>query len=307
MSRRVNLILLSAAVFSITACSDFAAEKDKASTTNQNNTKYVFSNPEDPLLQALKKQNAEIEVSGQNSKAPQIKDDEYSVDLNSIKKSNSTDSMVSDIDKILVKEVSNDSKTIYSSNGLNTAPVEDIYVSSIKESELRQNSWQTQAPQIQVSAIESNEILNSNSSIKIESSGENNILESNSAKVGECYGKVKVLGKYKTVQERVVVQPEKINIETIPAKYEMVTEDFVTKEQSVRYIEVPATYKTVQKQVIVEPEKRKVVTIPAKYETITERVMVQPARKVWKKGRGLIEKKGSDGEIMCLVEEPAVY
>jgi len=81
----------------------------------------------------------------------------------------------------------------------------------------------------------------------------------------------------------------------------MVEQDVIVKEEGVKFIEIPATYKTVTEVVTVEPEKREVRTIPARYKTVQERVMTKPATKVWKKGRGLIEKAGSDGEIMCLV------
>ena len=48
--------------------------------------------------------------------------------------------------------------------------------------------------------------------------------------------------------------------------------------------------------------------IPAKYEVQTERVLVKEARQYWKAGQGPITRKDEvTGEIMCLVEEPAVY
>lgn len=57
-------------------------------------------------------------------------------------------------------------------------------------------------------------------------------------------------------------------------------------------------------------EEQKVLAriIPAKYEIETERVLVKEARQVWKPGRGAKEKVSqTTGEILCLVEEPAVY
>lgn len=127
------------------------------------------------------------------------------------------------------------------------------------------------------------------------------------AEVGQCYGKVRVAGTFKQVMDKVVVEPERVRKQTIPAKYRTEEQDVVVREETTKYIEIPATYKIVTEQVVVEPEKKKITTIPAKYKTVQERVMVKPASKVWKKGRGLIEKPGSDGEIMCLVEEPAKY
>lgn len=130
---------------------------------------------------------------------------------------------------------------------------------------------------------------------------------SSDAEVGQCYGKVRIAGTFKEVEEKVVVEPEKVKKQTIPAKYNYVDEEVIIREQTVKFVEIPATYKIATENIVIEPEKKQIVTIPAKYKTVKERVMVKPAAKVWKKGRGLIEKVGGDGEIMCLVEEPAEY
>ncbi len=144
-------------------------------------------------------------------------------------------------------------------------------------------------------------------SIPSEDYGSDESQPSSDAEVGQCYGKVRTKGTSKQVAERVVVEPERIRKQNIPAKYKFVNDEVVVREEGVKYIEIPATYKTVSEQVVVEPEKKEVRTIPARYKTVSERVMVQPAQKVWKKGRGLIERRSTDGEIMCLVEEPAKY
>lgn len=68
---------------------------------------------------------------------------------------------------------------------------------------------------------------------------------------------------------------------------------------------VEGTEETVQ---ISEEQEVLARIIPAKYEIQTERVLVREARQVWKPGRGATEKVDqSTGEILCLVEEPAVY
>ncbi len=127
------------------------------------------------------------------------------------------------------------------------------------------------------------------------------------ASVGECYGRVKVAGQFKDVMESVEVEPAKTKTEVIPAKYGYKSEEMIVKEEAYKFVQIPATYKNVVETVVVEPERKEVVTIPAKYNDVTERVMIKPATKVWKKGRGLIQKTGEDGEVMCLREEPAVY
>jgi len=105
------------------------------------------------------------------------------------------------------------------------------------------------------------------------------------AKAGECYAKVFIPAKYKTVSEKVLKQEASEKIEIIPARYEWVTEKVLEKEAT-----------------------RKFVEVPARYEWVEEKVLEKEAHQVWKKGRGPIEKvDNSTGEIMCLVEIPASY
>jgi hypothetical protein len=59
---------------------------------------------------------------------------------------------------------------------------------------------------------------------------------------------------------------------------------------------------------MVEPEKVSYKVIPATFKEVKEKVLVSPARQVWKKGNGPITKiDNTTGEIMCLMEEPAKY
>jgi len=107
------------------------------------------------------------------------------------------------------------------------------------------------------------------------------------ARPGECYAKVLIPAVRDSKTERVQVSEErKVLARIIPAKYEVQTERIQVSEE---------------KKVLAR-------IIPAKYEVQTERVLVTPARKFWKAGHGPITKKDEvTGEIMCLVEEPAVY
>ena len=213
---------------------------------------------------------------------------------------------------------------------IDTKNLNDELKSSLKQLNLNQAQMQRPASQnydvrvtpkvipavnIPLATTEVQQAENQNAQPVISSQSENLVSENNSvpepisgdAQVGQCYGKVKVAGKYKSVTEEVVVEPAKTKTEIIPAKYGYKTEEVVIKEESFKYVQIPARYKTIREEVVIEPEKKQIITIPAQYKAVTERVMVKPARKVWTKGRGLIEKPGEDGEIMCLKEEPAVY
>lgn len=107
------------------------------------------------------------------------------------------------------------------------------------------------------------------------------------AKPGECYAKVLIPAVRETTNERVQVSEErKVLARIVPAKYEIQTERVQVSEE---------------KKVLAR-------IIPARYETTTERVLITPARTFWKPGHGPVTRKNEvTGEIMCLVEEPAVY
>src|SRR5262245_8138128 len=71
---------------------------------------------------------------------------------------------------------------------------------------------------------------------------------------------------------------------------------------------IPAEYSEVQEQVLVRDAYRREIQVPALYNTYFEKVLERPARQVWKPGRGTVEKVDPNtGEILCLVEEEAVY
>ncbi len=79
------------------------------------------------------------------------------------------------------------------------------------------------------------------------------------AHAGECYAKVVIPAKYKTVEDRVLVQEASNKISIIPAKYEWV-----------------------DKKVEVTPASKKLKTIPASYKKVTEEIEVKPATQAWK-------------------------
>ncbi len=78
------------------------------------------------------------------------------------------------------------------------------------------------------------------------------------AKAGECYAKVVIPAKYKTVNERILVQEASNKIKIIPAKY-----------------------KWVEEKVEVTPASEKLVTIPPKYKKVSEIIEVKPALRSW--------------------------
>jgi len=93
-----------------------------------------------------------------------------------------------------------------------------------------------------------------------------------------------------------------------PAQYKKETKQITLKEVSYKIDIVPAKYEVVKEKVLVKQASQKLKTIPPVYENVSEKVLVSAAYTTWKKGRGLVERiDGTTGEIMCLVEVPAVY
>ncbi len=72
---------------------------------------------------------------------------------------------------------------------------------------------------------------------------------------------------------------------------------------------IPAVRETKSERVQISEEQKVLARIvPAQYRVETEQVKVREARQYWKPGHGAVEKVNqATGEILCLVEEPALY
>ena len=128
------------------------------------------------------------------------------------------------------------------------------------------------------------------------------------AKPGECYARIYVPPTYKTVTEERLKRAASERLEVIPAEYEWVEEKVLVKQASERLETIPAVYGWEEEQVLVKEASYEMQDVPATYDWVEEQILVKPAATVWKKGGGLIEKiDNTTGELMCLVETPAVY
>ncbi|HZK19921.1 MAG TPA: peptidoglycan-binding domain-containing protein [Treponemataceae bacterium] len=71
---------------------------------------------------------------------------------------------------------------------------------------------------------------------------------------------------------------------------------------------VPQKTQTVTEKILVKEASERLEVFPTVYDVVTEEILVCPAYTTWKKGTGSIQKiDNQTGEIMCLVEVPAVY
>lgn len=138
--------------------------------------------------------------------------------------------------------------------------------------------------------------------------GSNSIPPMPDARAGECFALIKIPEQFRSYQKEYELRSASERVETTPPRYEMVTEQYVVREAYERMEVVPATFRTVTEQVEVAPPSVRYQSTEPVYENVTEQVLEQPARTVWKRGTGPIQRiDNATGEIMCLVEEPAVY
>lgn len=125
---------------------------------------------------------------------------------------------------------------------------------------------------------------------------------------GECYAQITLDPVYEAIDEQIILEEARTETRIIPAVFGDVQEEVVIREQSIEFVITPATYQTVTEEIVVRPEARRLIPVEPVYETVLEQVEILPARTVWKPGRGPIERiDNMTGEILCLVEEPAVY
>jgi hypothetical protein len=107
------------------------------------------------------------------------------------------------------------------------------------------------------------------------------------ARPGECFAKVFIPPKTRTVTERIMVREASDRIEVVPAQYEWVEEKVCVKE--------PSTHLEV---------------VPAQYATREQTVEVEPGRTEWKMTDGsncVSPTKEPLGEVVCLVKTPPIH
>lgn len=128
------------------------------------------------------------------------------------------------------------------------------------------------------------------------------------AKPGECYTKLLIPAEYRIEQVQTEIAPAYERTEYTEAVYEEVEEQVVVKPASKSVEVIPAQYEEVEERVLIREAYRREIEVPALYNTYFEQVLESPARQVWKPGRGAVERVDEvTGEILCLVDEPAVY
>ena len=93
-----------------------------------------------------------------------------------------------------------------------------------------------------------------------------------------------------------------------PATVESSVEKALVTEATEKLEVVPASFRDEERDVLVKPASTRYLEFPAVYKTVSVEQLIEPAKTVWQKGTGPVQKiDDTTGEIMCRVELPAVY
>ncbi len=98
---------------------------------------------------------------------------------------------------------------------------------------------------------------------------------------GEIMCLVKVPAKYKTIRQKVMVEPPVTKKITIPAVYKTITKRVLVKPAGTKVVKIPAVYKTIKVKKLLEPAKVITQKIPPKYGYVTKRVKVRDIEYKW--------------------------
>lgn len=133
---------------------------------------------------------------------------------------------------------------------------------------------------------------------------------------GQCYAKVVEPARYRTVVDHVLVSPGRSDSRVIPARRHLESRPVLLEPERRESYVIPATFRDVFETVVVRPPSVAVSVIPAQYQDVPETVMVSPPRRYWRRSEGVPgygpywpgqTRVEPTGEVVCLVEEPAVY
>lgn len=94
--------------------------------------------------------------------------------------------------------------------------------------------------------------------------------------------KVKRPAVYRTVAETVMVSPERVVRDRIPARYGQRSIKVLVAPERKEKIVIPAEYGSVAEKVLVRPAEKRVHVTPPRYETVARQVLVQDGQTGWR-------------------------
>ncbi|MGB3455126.1 MAG: hypothetical protein WBG08_10025 [Litorimonas sp.] len=101
---------------------------------------------------------------------------------------------------------------------------------------------------------------------------------------GECYARVEIPARYETITENVLTREAHKRLSVQQPRLESRTERVMVKEPSVRFEVRQPTYGTVREQVMTRPAYEKLSVSEPTFQTVTETVQRGQSRLVWKRG-----------------------
>ena len=136
------------------------------------------------------------------------------------------------------------------------------------------------------------------------------------ARPGQCFARTVEPARFRTEHERVLVEPGRVDTRVIPARRHLETRPVLVEPERRETYTTPPVLQDVTETVLVRPATVRVDVVPAEYRDVPETVMVSPPRRYWRRSAGVPgygpawpgqTRLEPTGEIVCLVEEPAVY
>ena len=134
-------------------------------------------------------------------------------------------------------------------------------------------------------------------------------------KPGECYGRVYAPPVYGKDGKKVLVRPASTETRVLPGRTEKVRKRVLVQAAHSEKVRVEPLYRDVTR-VIYTPGPRHWVREPARYEIVRERVMLEPAKAVWRRMYSPLVGDGGypgqtrvepTGDVFCRVLIPARY
>lgn len=136
------------------------------------------------------------------------------------------------------------------------------------------------------------------------------------ARPGQCFARTVEPARFHVEHEQVLVAPGRVDTRTIPARRHLEAQSVLLEPGRRETVTIPPVLQDVTETVVVRPASLRVDVVPAQYQDVPETVMVSPPRRYWRRSAGVPgygpawpgqTRLEPTGEIVCLVEEPAIY
>lgn len=98
----------------------------------------------------------------------------------------------------------------------------------------------------------------------------------------EIWCLVEVPGEQVQYNRKVIMEPAKVQRQSVPAKYRSVMKQVVADPGGVREIPVPAQYRSITVEEVTAPAQTRKVSVPAKFADVAKKTLISPERYEWR-------------------------